>query len=145
MWRGMVRFAATCSVAERQSPQVDERDARERRYPATYRPLQHGITDAPSSAEGVWRYLRATIPERSGVWILDGSSGPTQGRRSDAVSRQYCGTLGQAANYQVAVMAALWSGVQGWVLAAALCMCWGASVPRSRRSLRARCRSFENG
>jgi SRSO17 transposase len=89
-WRG--GFPATCSVAERQSPQVDERDARARRDPATYQPFQHVITNAPSSAEGVWRYLRATIPERSGVWILYGTSGPTQGRRSVAVARQYCGT-----------------------------------------------------
>jgi hypothetical protein len=59
------------------------------------------------------------IPERTGVVILDGTSFPKQGRRSVAVARQYCGTLGKVANCQVAVTAALWTGVQAWMLGAA--------------------------
>ena len=63
--------------------------------PGTYQAFQHFITDAPWSAERVWRQLRAVIPERTGVLILDGTSFPKQGRRSVGVARQYCGTLGQ--------------------------------------------------
>ena len=88
--------------------------------PGTYQSFQHFITHAPWSAERLWRQLRAAIPERSGVLILDGTSFPKQGRRSVAVARQYCGTLGKVANCQVAVTAALWDGVRAWMLGAAL-------------------------
>lgn len=88
--------------------------------PGTYQAFQHFITDAPWSAERVWRTLRDRIPERSGMLILDGTSFPKQGRRSVAVARQYCGTLGKVANCQVAVTAALWTGVRAWMLGAAL-------------------------
>jgi SRSO17 transposase len=54
------------------------------------------LAHAPWSAERVWRQLRAIIPERSGVLVLDGTSFPKQGRRSVAVARQYCGTLGRS-------------------------------------------------
>ena len=88
--------------------------------PGTYQAFQHFITHAPWSAERLWRQLRAVIPERTGVLILDGTSFPKQGRRSVAVARQYCGTLGKVANCQVAVTAALWTGVRAWMLGAAL-------------------------
>ena len=88
--------------------------------PGTYQSFQHFITHAPWSADRVWRQLRAVIPERTGVLILDGTSFPKQGRRSVAVARQYCGTLGKVANCQVAVTAALWTGVRAWMLGAAL-------------------------
>ncbi len=88
--------------------------------PGTYQAFQHFITHAPWSAERVWRQLRAVIPERTGMLILDGTSFPKQGRRSVAVARQYCGALGKVANCQVAVTAALWTGVCAWMLGAAL-------------------------
>lgn len=88
--------------------------------PGTYQSFQHFITHAPWSADRLWRQLRVVIPERTGVVILDGTSFPKQGRRSVAVARQYCGTLGKVANCQVAVTAALWTGVQAWMLGAAL-------------------------
>jgi SRSO17 transposase len=88
--------------------------------PGTYQSFQHFITHAPWSAACLWRQLRAVIPERTGVLILDGTSFPKQGRRSVAVARQYCGTLGKVANCQVAVTAALWTGVRAWTLGAAL-------------------------
>jgi SRSO17 transposase len=88
--------------------------------PGTYQAFQHFITDAPWSAGRVWRQLRAVIPEREGVLILDGTSFPKQGRYSVGVARQYCGTLGKVANCQVAVTAALWTGVRAWLLGAAL-------------------------
>ena len=87
--------------------------------PGTYQAFQHFITDAPWSAERVWRQLRARIPERSGLLILDGTSFPKQGRHSVAVTRQYSGTLGKIANCQVALTAALWTGVRAWMVEAA--------------------------
>ena len=63
--------------------------------PGTYQSFQHFITHAPWSAERLWRQLRAVIPERTGVLILDGTSFPKQGRRSVAVARQVLRDLGQ--------------------------------------------------
>lgn len=40
--------------------------------PVSYQAFQHFITHAPWNAERVWRRLRAVIPERRGVLILDG-------------------------------------------------------------------------
>ncbi|MEQ1758771.1 MAG: transposase [Vicinamibacterales bacterium] len=59
--------------------------------PGSYQAFQHFITDAPWDAERVWRRLRARIPERMGLPILDGTSFPKQGPHSVGVARQYCG------------------------------------------------------
>jgi SRSO17 transposase len=104
--------------------------------PGTYQSFQHFITDAPWSAERVWRQLRTVIPERRGVLILDGTSFPKQGRRSVAVARQYCGTLGKVANCQVAVTAALWTGVRAWMLGAALYVPEEWLTPEARQRAR---------
>ena len=88
--------------------------------PGTYQAFQHFITHAPWAPERVWRRLRAVLPEREGVLILDGTSFPKQGKYSVGVARQYCGALGKVANCQVAVTAALWTGVRAWLLGAAL-------------------------
>jgi SRSO17 transposase len=88
--------------------------------PGTYQSFQHFITHAPWSADRVWRQLRTVIPEREGVLILDATSCPKQGPHSVGVARQYCGTLGKVANCQVAVTAALWTGVRAWMVGAAL-------------------------
>ena len=104
--------------------------------PGTYQAFQHFITDAPWSTERVWRKLREVIPERSGVLILDGTSFPKQGRRSVAVARQYCGTLGKVANCQVAVTAALWTGVRAWMLGAALYLPEEWLMPEARQRAR---------
>ena len=90
------------------------------RDPGTYQAFQHFITDAPWSAEAVWRQLRATIPARTGVLILDGTSFPKQGPYSVGVARQYCGALGKIANCQTAVTVALWTGARAWMLGATL-------------------------
>ena len=76
------------------------------------------------------------IPERTGVLILDGTSFPKQGRRSVAVARQYCGTLGKVANCQVAVTAALWTGVRAWMLGAALYLPEEWLTPEARQRAR---------
>src|SRR3954470_2517645 len=101
--------------------------------PGTYQAFQHFITDAPWGAERVWRTLRARIPDRRGMLILDGTSFPKQGRRSVAVARQYCGTLGKVANCQVAVTAALWTGVRAWIVGAALYVPEAWLTPEARQ------------
>lgn len=88
--------------------------------PGTYQAFQHFITHAPWRTDVVWRRLRAVVPERCGVLILDGTSFPKQGTASVGVARQYCGALGKTANCQVAVTVALWTGVRAWVLGAQL-------------------------
>lgn len=88
--------------------------------PGSYQAFQQFITDAPWDAECVWRRLRAVIPKREGVVIVDGTSFPKQGTHSVGVTRQYCGTLGKLANCQVAVTAALWTDARAYLLGAAL-------------------------
>lgn len=88
--------------------------------PGTYQAFQHFITDAPWTVAPLWRQLRAVIPDRTGVLILDGTSFPKQGAHSVGVARQYCGALGKTANCQVAVTAALWTGGRAWMVGARL-------------------------
>ncbi len=88
--------------------------------PGSYQAFQHFISHAPWDHARIWRRLRAAIPDREGVLILDATSFPKQGTQSVGVARQYCGTLGKVANCQVAVTAALWTGAHAWMLGAAL-------------------------
>jgi SRSO17 transposase len=88
--------------------------------PGSYQAFQHFITNAPWSADRVWRRLRAVIPEREGLVIFDATSFPKQGWKSVGVVRQYCGVLGQIAKCQVAVTAALWTGTRAYLLGTAL-------------------------
>jgi SRSO17 transposase len=88
--------------------------------PGSYQALQHFITDAPWSPDGIWRLVRQRVPAREGVLILDGTSFPKQGAHSVGVARQYCGALGKIANCQVATTVALWTGTQAWLLGAQL-------------------------
>src|SRR4051812_36421717 len=102
--------------------------------PGTYQAFQHFITDAPWTAAHIWRQLRAAIPERSGVLILDGTSFPKQGTASVGVARQYCGALGKVASCQTAVTVALWTGRQAWLLGARLYLpeAWLTPAQRAR-------------
>jgi SRSO17 transposase len=88
--------------------------------PVAYQAFQHFITHSPWDATRVWRRLRAVIPERRGVLILDGTSFPKQGPHSVGVARQYCGALGKIATCQVATTVALWTGTRAWLLGATL-------------------------
>ena len=90
------------------------------RDPGSYQALQYFITEADWSADGLWRRLRAAIPARAGILVLDGTGFPKQGRASVAVQRQYSGTLGKIGNCQIAVTAALWTGVRAWLVGAQL-------------------------
>jgi SRSO17 transposase len=102
--------------------------------PGSYQAFQHFITDAPWNTDAVWRRLRAVIPEREGLLIFDGTSFPKQGTHSVGVARQYCGALGKIANCQVAVTAALWTGVRAYLLGAALYLPeeWVTDTARAR-------------
>lgn len=102
--------------------------------PVAYQAFQHFITHAPWDADQVWRRLRAVIPERRGVLILDGTSFPKQGPASVGAARQYCGALGKIANCQVATTVALWTGVRAWFLGATLYLpdTWLTPEPRQR-------------
>lgn len=101
-----------------------------------YHALQHFITDAPWSAAAMWRVLRAQIPERRGLLLLDDTGFPKKGTESVGVARQYTGTLGKIGNCQVAVTAALWTGVRAWLVAAALYLpeSWTSDPERCRRA-----------
>ena len=102
--------------------------------PGTYQAFQHFITHAPWQAETVWTRLRAVVPERTGVLILDGTSFPKQGTASVGVARQYCGARGKVANCQVAVTVALWTGARAWLLGATMYLPeeWLTSRQRTR-------------
>ncbi len=102
--------------------------------PGTYQAFQHFITHAPWDAERVWARLRAVVPERTGVLILDGTSFPKQGTASVGVGRQYCGALGKIANCQTAVTVALWTGTRAWFLGATLYLpeAWLTARQRAR-------------
>jgi SRSO17 transposase len=104
--------------------------------PGSYEAFQHFITDAPWTADSVWRRLRSTIPERQGVLILDGTSFPKQGTFSVGVARQYCGTLGKVANCQGAVTAALWTGARAWMVGASLYLPEAWLTPEGRQRAR---------
>ena len=104
--------------------------------PVSYQAFQHFITHAPWDANRVWRRLRAVIPERRGILILDGTSFPKQGPESVGVARQYCGALGKIANCQVATTVALWTGARAWFLGATLYLPDAWLTPERRQQAR---------
>ena len=104
--------------------------------PVSYQAFQHFITHAPWSVGPVWRRLLQVLPERRGVLVLDDTGFPKQGTHSVGVSRQYSGTLGKIANCQVAVTAALWTGVRAWLLGAELYLPESWLTPERRQQAR---------
>src|SRR6266849_7077898 len=76
--------------------------------------------------------MRARLPERAGILILDETSFPKSGPHSVGAARQYCGALGKVANCQVAVTAALWTGQRAWPMGASLYLPdeWTSDPPR---------------
>ena len=67
--------------------------------------LQHFIGKSPWPYEPVRRQVAGVLcPEMGpGLWIVDDTGFPKQGKHSVGVARQYSGTLGKVANCQVAV------------------------------------------
>ena len=104
--------------------------------PGSYQAFQHFITHAPWDVEPVWQRLRATVPDRHGVLILDDTGFPKQGTHSVGVQRQYSGTLGKIGNCQIGVTVALWTGVRAWLLGAQLYLPQTWLTAERRRAVR---------
>ena len=77
---------------------------------ATPRALQRLLTEAPWTTEPViarlQAYLGARLNTLEGIFVLDESGFPKQGRQSVGVARQYCGALGKVGNCQLGVFLA---------------------------------------
>ena len=86
--------------------------------PGSYQAFQHFITHAPWEVAPGWRRLRA-CPIAGGVLILDDTGFPT-GTYGGRAAALILGTLGKIGNCQIAVTAALWTGVRAWLLDAEL-------------------------
>src|SRR3954452_23617752 len=70
------------------------------------RALQQFVGQSTWDEQAVWRRYRAVMAETfaspAGIFVIDDTSFPKQGRHSVGVRRQYCGALGKKANCQVA-------------------------------------------
>jgi SRSO17 transposase len=68
--------------------------------------LQQFVNQSPWDEHKVLRRYRARLAETfaspEGIFVIDDTSFPKQGRHSVGVQRQYCGALGKRANCQVA-------------------------------------------
>jgi SRSO17 transposase len=77
---------------------------------ATARSLQRFLTESPWDDAPVIDRLQAQVGQRlnqpTGVYVLDDTGFPKQGKKSVGVARQYSGTLGKVGNCQVAVFLA---------------------------------------
>lgn len=89
-------------------------------HPQSYQAFQHFITHAPWDHRAVWRRLLSVLPDRRGLLILDDTAFLKQGAHSVGVAKQYAGIVKKVTNCQVAVTAALWTGVRGWLVGAEL-------------------------
>ena len=80
--------------------------------------------------------MRAELPVRTGLLLVDETSCPKHGDHSVAVARQYCGALGKIANCQVAVSTALLAEHQAWPTTMELYLPeeWAADADRRARA-----------
>ncbi len=87
--------------------------------PGSAQGMQRFLTDSSWDGEAILRrlqeYLGPRLGHPAGVWVLDGSDFPKQGRKSVGVARQYCGRLGKVANCQAGMFLAYVSPL-GWAL-----------------------------
>ena len=78
--------------------------------PASARVMQRFLAESPWDDDTVIGRLQECLGPRlghpEGVWVLDGSDFPKQGRKSVGVARQYCGRLGKVANCQAGMFLA---------------------------------------
>jgi SRSO17 transposase len=69
--------------------------------------LQQFVNQSPWDEQALLRRYRARLAEAfagpEGIFVIDDTSFPKQGRHSVGVQRQYCGALGKTANCQCAV------------------------------------------
>lgn len=77
---------------------------------ATPRALQRFLTEAPWSTapliDALQAYLAPRLSAPDGVFVIDESGFPKQGKHSVGVAPQYCGALGKVANCQMGVFVA---------------------------------------
>src|SRR3954471_7071412 len=68
--------------------------------------LQQFLGQSTWDERAVWKRYRSVMAETfaspAGIFVIDDTSFPKQGRHSVGVQRQYCGALGKRANCQVA-------------------------------------------
>src|SRR3954466_1706268 len=68
--------------------------------------LQQFVGQSTWDEQAVWKRYRSTMAETfaspSGIFVIDDTSFPKQGKSSVGVQRQYCGAQGKKANCQVA-------------------------------------------
>src|SRR3954466_291096 len=68
--------------------------------------LQQFVGQSTWDEQAVWKRYRSVMAERfaspAGIFVIDDTSFPKQGKHSVGVQRQYCGALGKKANCQVA-------------------------------------------
>lgn len=90
--------------------------------PERVRALQRFLTDSPWDDALMWQTYRgrlaALIASENGVFTLDSSEFPKQGKDSVGVAHQYCGHLGKTANCQSGVFAG-YASDKGYGLVAA--------------------------
>jgi SRSO17 transposase len=67
------------------------------------RVLARYVWDADAVRDDLRQYVIAELGDLDGVLVVDETGFPKQGKRSAGVARQYSGTLGKIANYQVGV------------------------------------------
>jgi SRSO17 transposase len=69
--------------------------------------LQQFVNQSPWDEQGLWKRYRQVMAESlagpQGIFVIDDTGFPKQGRHSVGVQHQYCGALGKTANCQVAV------------------------------------------
>ena len=120
--------------------------------PASARSMQRFLTESPWDDDAVMgrlqEYLGTRLGHSAGIWVLDGSDFPKQGRKSVGVARQYCGRLGKVANCQAGMFLAYVSPLgralvdkrlylpQVWTSDDARCA--AAGVPEGRRKYRSK-------
>jgi len=120
--------------------------------PESARGMQRLLTDSPWDDDAVigrlQEYLAPKLEHPEGVWPLDGSDFPKQGRKSAGVARQYCGRLGKVANCQAGMFLAYVSPLGRALVDKRLYLpeswtsdedrCAAAWVPEERRSHRSK-------
>ena len=116
------------------------------------RAMQRFLTEARWDDDRVisclQEYLAPRLGHPEGVWVLDGSDFPKQGRKSAGVARQYCGRLGKVANCQAGMFLAYVSPQGRALVDKRLYLpeswtsdgerCRAAGVPEERRSYRSK-------
>ena len=127
--------------------------------PGSARGMQRFLTDSPWDDEVIigrlQEYLETRLEHPEGVWVLDGSDFPKQGRKSVGVARQYCGRLGKVANCQAGMFLAYVSPLGRALVDKGLYLpeswtsdkdrCEAAGVPEDRQGYRSKTELASSG